>query len=199
MHPKIYTTIVAMLLFSFYSCVQDKEEKDRITRISSNQIQFLSGKSELIEGFGEQDVVTYIIVRHAEKDLNSGNDPSLTEEGKKRAESLLEIIKDFQIDKVCFTGNMKRTYETALPSLNYFKCGYESFSKNAVQTFFINTLEAYKGKRVLIIGNTNTIPMMLNTFSNHKKFEDIDENEYDNLFIVTARSTNDVMIQQFKY
>jgi broad specificity phosphatase PhoE len=55
-----------------------------------------------------------VIVRHAEKAINGGNDPDLSSAGRARAEALARILKDSGITAI-FTSEFKRTQETAAP------------------------------------------------------------------------------------
>jgi 2,3-bisphosphoglycerate-dependent phosphoglycerate mutase len=162
-------------------------------------ITLADGQTEEISGFLAPDAVTYIIVRHGEKDLTQQEDPHLTAEGQARAKKIAALVKDLPIYRVCYTSNMKRTLETAEPTIQQFHCLTEQFSKTAVLPFFMSSLEVHKGRCILIVANTNTIPMMLNVFKTGKHFDDIDEKEYDNIFVVTARNTSDATIRQLKY
>src|SRR2546423_7035829 len=56
-----------------------------------------------------------VIVRHAEKAANGGNDPDLSSAGRARAEALARILKDSGITAI-FTTEFKRTQETAAPT-----------------------------------------------------------------------------------
>src|SRR5438046_9777690 len=56
-----------------------------------------------------------VIVRHAEKAANGGNDPDLSSAGHARAEALARILKDSGITAI-FTSEFKRTQETAAPT-----------------------------------------------------------------------------------
>jgi len=56
-----------------------------------------------------------VIVRHAEKAANGGNDPDLSSAGRARAEALARILKDSGITAI-FTSEFKRTQETAVPT-----------------------------------------------------------------------------------
>src|SRR6266508_419696 len=56
-----------------------------------------------------------VIVRHAEKAANGGNDPDLSSAGQARADALARILKDSGITAI-FTTEFKRTQETAAPT-----------------------------------------------------------------------------------
>src|SRR6266540_4538496 len=56
-----------------------------------------------------------VIVRHAEKAANGGNDPDLSSAGRARADALARILKDAGITAI-FTSEFKRTQESAAPT-----------------------------------------------------------------------------------
>ena len=62
---------------------------------------------------------TIFLVRHAERADGGaggmGNDPSLSEAGRARAESLAAMLKDTKLTAI-FTTEFKRTQETAAPT-----------------------------------------------------------------------------------
>src|SRR5213078_478315 len=55
-----------------------------------------------------------VIVRHAEKASDGGNDPDLSSAGRARADALARILKNSGITAI-FTSEFKRTQETAAP------------------------------------------------------------------------------------
>ncbi|GAB4158347.1 MAG: hypothetical protein Tsb0033_11380 [Winogradskyella sp.] len=127
---------------------------------------------------------TYYLIRHAEKDESdkTNKDPHLTEEGKKRAENWSNVLGDVKFDMV-YSTNYNRTKETAEPTAK---------ANNVDITFYdprnINLQELLKeteGKTVLIVGHSNTTPMLTNTLLGNKKYNQIDENNNANLYIVT--------------
>jgi 2,3-bisphosphoglycerate-dependent phosphoglycerate mutase len=182
-----------------FSC-QNKETLKFIRKINDGQLIFDSGAIQKISGAGDANATTYIIVRHGEKDTSANNqNPPLSAIGKKRAQLLAQILENYPIAKVYYTGGMSRTLETAQPVLDLLKCPSDTFYRKGIEPFFYNLLDAHKGKSVLIIGNTNTIPKMLNCFKEKAIYQDIDEKEYDHMYIVVARGKSDACIQQFKY
>src|SRR5437016_14170062 len=56
-----------------------------------------------------------VIVRHAEKAANGGNDPDLSSAGRARANELARILKGSGITAI-FTSEFKRTQEPAAPT-----------------------------------------------------------------------------------
>ncbi|RAJ24834.1 phosphohistidine phosphatase SixA [Gelidibacter algens] len=141
------------------------------------------------------EVTTYFFIRHAEKDRSdtSEKDPHLTGEGHKRAQDWSIILQHIQFDAI-YATNYYRTKETCQPTAT--KNNLEIITYNA-DTYFDSTFEsATKGKTVLIVGHSNTIPEFVNAAIGSKKYEHIDDANNGNLYIVTlteGRATDVVL------
>ena len=60
---------------------------------------------------------TLYLVRHAEKQVDGGKDPALTDEGRQRSEQLAAWFLDKDINEV-WSSDYKRTRDTAGPLLS---------------------------------------------------------------------------------
>ena len=131
---------------------------------------------------------TYYFVRHAEKDRSDPSDrnPHLTEKGELRSKKWSEILKNVKFDAV-YSTDYNRTRETAQPTA----------SKNSVEITLYDPRniditefkEKTKGKTVFIVGHSNTTPTFVNQILGYHKYEDIDDNNNGNLYIVTIAGT----------
>src|SRR5262245_7952006 len=70
--------------------------------------------SETAQPDGSSPTVV-LLVRHAEKAAQPADDPPLTQNGRRRAEALAEVIKDAHPTAI-ITTQLHRTVETAQPS-----------------------------------------------------------------------------------
>ena len=138
------------------------------------------------------------LVRHAEKE--SGNDPVLTENGKKRAGDLMRKLKDKNVQRIYVT-QYKRTQMTG-DSLR-IQLGIDTVHYKADTTGedIYNKIiaKADGGKTILIIGHSNTILRIIKKFGivNFKQ-TDIPDAEFDNLYLVTYKRKKAV-IKAMKY
>ncbi len=131
---------------------------------------------------------TYYIIRHAEKDLSNPADknPHLDSTGLQRAENWKKILGSITFDAV-YSTNYYRTIETAQPTALKDKLDITLYDPRTIDiSDFIKTT---KGKTVLIVGHSNTIPQFANMLIDSEKYNEIDESVYGNLYIVT---TNDI-------
>lgn len=141
------------------------------------------------------EITTYYFIRHAEKDRSdtSEKDPHLTGEGHKRAQDWNIILQHIQFDAV-YATNYNRTKETGLPiaATN----NLDIISYNADSYFDTTFQSATKGKTVLIVGHSNTIPEFVNAVIGKEKYEHIDDANNGNLYIITltAGRATDILL-----
>ena len=130
---------------------------------------------------------TYYFIRHAEKDRSdaANRDPHLTEAGKARAEKWSTIFNDVKFDAV-YSTNYNRTKETAQPTADKNNLEITIYDPRVLnsETFEKET----KGKTVLVVGHSNTTPAFVNSVLRARKYEDIDDNNNGNLYIVSIKN-----------
>ena len=132
-----------------------------------------------------QEVTTYYFIRHAEKlrvDKTDAN-PNLNYDGFKRAEAWREVFYNIPFNAI-YSTDYNRTKLTAkstadsknLPLLLYNPS--DLYSK----AFQNNT----KGKTVLIVGHSNTTNVFANKVLGVERYDEINDNNNSNLYIVTV-------------
>lgn len=157
---------------------------------------FLIIFTSIILGFGNPSeemeidqatkVTTYYLIRHAEKDRSnrSERDPELTSEGMARAKRWAEVLRAIDFEAV-YSTDYKRTRETALPLAE--TKGLEVQNYNAQELYNSSFRKATEGKKVLVVGHSNTTPQFVNAIIGKKKYSDIDDEENGALFIVQVQ------------
>src|SRR5436309_3011180 len=122
-----------------------------------------------------------VIVRHAEKAANGGNDPDLSSPGRARAESLARILKDSGITAI-FTSEFKRTQETAAPTAA--SAGIATTVVPAKDpAALVAKLHQLNGN-ALVVGHGNTIPNIIKALRINAPIN-IPDADYSELLIVT--------------
>jgi broad specificity phosphatase PhoE len=133
----------------------------------------------------KENVSTYYLIRHADKDRSdkTNRNPDLTEAGVKRAANWAAHFKTVKFDMV-YSTDYNRTKQTAMPTAiaNNLELQFYNPSDMKIEEF----MEKTKGKTVLIVGHSNTTPAFTNGLLGEKKYEDIDDNNYANLYVVTV-------------
>lgn len=134
---------------------------------------------------GSGSATTVLLVRHAEKVLDGGSDPALTEEGRAHAEKLATSLKQVELAAI-FSTPFRRTRDTAAPSAA--KAGIETTITEAgpgfVERLAERILKGHRGQTVLVVGHSNTIGPTLAALGAGPSFE-LDESDYGDLFICT--------------
>ena len=132
-----------------------------------------------------QEVTTYYFIRHAEKlriDITDKN-PKLNYEGVKRADAWKEVFTNVKLDAV-YSTDYNRTKLTAKPTAN---------SKN-LPIFLYDPKDMYsesfqhktKGKAVLVVGHSNTTHVFANKVLGRDEYNQINDNNNSNLYIVSV-------------
>ena len=130
-----------------------------------------------------QEITTYYLIRHAEKNLiNPDNkNPHLTEQGKIRATNWKNIFKHISFDKI-YSTHYFRTQETARPTAEDKGIVVEKYNpKNLYKELLI---EKNKGKKMLVVGHSNTTPALANILIGEDIYNSIDESIHGNLYII---------------
>ncbi|QXP67983.1 histidine phosphatase family protein [Polaribacter sp. AHE13PA] len=137
-----------------------------------------------ITACSSDETTTYYLIRHAEKDRTnkSNRNPNLNKNGIERAEKWANHFKNVPFDAI-YSTNYNRTIETATPTAEDKKL--EILKYNPSKMYDSIFQQETKGKTVLIVGHSNTTPAFVNKILGEKKYEDIDDNNNANLYIVT--------------
>ena len=130
------------------------------------------------------EATTYYFIRHAEKvrSDNTDENPRLNDIGIKRADAWRDVFSDVGLDAV-YSTNYNRTKSTARPTAD---------SKN-LPILLYNPKDMYsesfqhqtKGKSVLVVGHSNTTNVFANKILGVKKYNQINDDNNSNLYIVT--------------
>jgi broad specificity phosphatase PhoE len=140
----------------------------------------------------QDETTTYYFIRHAEKDRSdaTNKNPSLTEQGLKRAQDWATILKDVELDAV-YSTNYNRTQQTAAPTAKHHSLEVLDYDPRTLYSEKFKT--ATQGKTVLIVGHSNTTPAFVNTILKERKYENIDDHNNGNLYIVTLAGDTKTM------
>ncbi len=179
----------------FFSC---NDKIPTILKITKQGILTDDNVNRPIAGLGDAKTIVFVFVRHAEKGATPTDNPELSPEGKARAERLAQLLKEIDVYRVAAT-NTTRALQTAQPLIDLTHCSTDNYSKSATEAFLLSTIQGYKGKVVLIVGHGNTVPDMLNMLSQEKKYENINEDEYDNIYIASVIEKGNAKIVHYKY
>jgi broad specificity phosphatase PhoE len=140
--------------------------------------------------FESQATTTVIFVRHAEKAASPANDPGLSAAGQRRAAELArqlvdaDVVPGVGVDAV-YATSYRRTVETAKPVADALDLQVLTYDASDTEAIIESIVKAYKGKIVLVVGHSDTVPEMIANMGASKNVPPIGEDEYDNIYLVT--------------
>lgn len=169
-------------------------ESDRRKRRRRRRIQIVVVYVAMAIGlawfFESQATTTLIFVRHAEKALQPPDDPGLSPAGRRRVAELTRQLVDADVvagvDAI-YSTPFKRTLETARPLAEALDLPIHRYDPDPeeYEAVLANILKSHKGRIVLVVGHSNTIPELIAELGASKKVPPIAEGEYDNIYIIS--------------
>jgi broad specificity phosphatase PhoE len=138
--------------------------------------------------FESQATTTIIFVRHTEKATEPADDPALSEVGKARAAELARQLVDADVvagvDAV-YATQYRRTQETAAAVADALDLPVNTYDAADTELVLEEILKEHKGKIILVVGHSNTVPQLIWNLGASKKVPPIAEDEYDNIYIIS--------------
>jgi len=170
----------------------NSSDTDRRRRRRRRRIQIIVVYTAIAIGlawfFESQATTTVIFVRHAEKATMPENDPGLTLAGERRVAELTRQLVDADvvagIDAV-YSTPFRRTEETVRPVAEVLGLPVNSYDAANTEEIMERIVKEHKGKIILVVGHSNTLPALIGNMGASKKVPEIAENEYDNIYIVS--------------
>ena len=137
-----------------------------------------------LQAFAQNQITTFILVRHAEKGEDGTKDPDLSEDGKQRATRLEEMLSKTSITAI-YSTSYKRTRNTVVPLAN--AKGLEILSYDPLKAEAIDKmLKDHAGGTVVVSGHSNTIPWTANYLTGKNELKDFADNDYKNFLVVSV-------------
>ena len=165
---------------------------ERRKRRRSRRIQVIIIYTAIAVGlawfFESQATTTVIFVRHAEKAAMPADNPGLSAAGQRRAAELKRQLVDADViagvDAV-YSTPFRRTEETARPIADALDLPLHSYDAADTEAIMENIVKVHKGKVILVVGHSNTLPALMGNMGASKRVPAIAEDEYDNIYIVS--------------
>lgn len=145
-------------------------------------------KSEsTVENKTTSDKTVFYLIRHAEKDRTNPNneDPHLNDAGLERAEKWKTELEDIEFDAI-YSTDFHRTRETAAPLARHNNLDITLYDPAVMSD--PNFIKENQGKTVLIVGHSNTTPMFANAILGKEKYPHMQDNNNEDLYIVTIEN-----------
>ncbi len=145
------------------------------------------------------DTTTILFVRHAEKMQDGTDNPSLNETGKTRALRLAALLKkEYQLSAI-YSTDYNRTKETAGPVAEVFDLELKIYGLKDPGGLVSEMIAGHTGETILVVGHSNTTPMLVNIAADTKEYKALDEKAYGKIFIVNIIENLPVEVKQTEY
>ena len=172
--------------------MRNNNNSDRHQRRRRRRIQVVVIYTAIAIGlawfFESQATTTIIFIRYAEKAAMPEADPGLSDAGVRRVTELTRQLVDADvvagIDAIYATPFL-RSQETARPVADELDLPINTYDAADTELVLETILKNHKGKIILVVGHSNTVPQLIYNLGASKKVPPIHEDEYDNIYIVS--------------
>jgi broad specificity phosphatase PhoE len=132
---------------------------------------------------------TVIVIRHAEKESTTQPNPPLSPEGQARAELLARMFGEAQgagrVDRI-YVSDTLRSKSTATPLASRLGIALNVAPNDDSKRLAHRVLRENSGKRVMIVGHSNTVPDIVAALSGWSDIPKMDDKDYGVMYIVTV-------------
>jgi broad specificity phosphatase PhoE len=149
----------------------------------------------IAHGQGDLDERVIYVVRHAEK-IADKDDPALSKDGEKRALKLKEILQDKDI-KAVYSSDTKRTRHTIIPFADEEGLYLQIYDTEDHGKLVTKLQE--EEDNVVVVGHSNTVHHIINLLIGRTIMEELDESDYENIFIVYIDEEGGTRLESKKY
>ncbi|MBT5925536.1 MAG: histidine phosphatase family protein [Verrucomicrobia bacterium] len=138
--------------------------------------------SEAQPSVSEYKPVVVFAIRHAEK-VDQSKDPELSDAGKERAALLAQMLRSAQIEYI-HSSPYIRTMSTAAPTAQAHGVKVQEYDPRDLP----NLVEKVRimGGRHLIVGHSNTTPLLAELLTDEKSPAINEAEEFDRLYVLTV-------------
>lgn len=142
--------------------------------------------------FAQSGEITYILLRHAEKDASATAnkaDVDLSAAGKERASRLMDAIKPFRPEQI-FATMFRRARLTVTPLAENLNPDYrlmiQTYDHSGIEEFAERLLKV-NARTVIVSGHNTTTPALANLLIKQEKYKPLDESEYNKIWIIKIK------------
>ncbi|MDJ0941685.1 MAG: histidine phosphatase family protein [Woeseiaceae bacterium] len=166
---------------------QDQRRKQRRRRRIQIIVIYTAIAIGLAWFFESQATTTIIFVRHADKVASADSDPRLSEAGERRVAELTrqmlyaDVIQG--VDAIYATP-YRRSQLTVQPLADALDLPINTYDASDTEEVLETILKRHKGKVILVVGHSNTVPQLMYDLGASKRVPPIAEDEYDNIYVV---------------
>ena len=175
-------------------------ETNYLESVKNGEMFLSDGTQKSIPHWGDPAWTHLFCVRHAEKDRATMANPNLSALGQARAERLGRMLSEAALDLV-YTTDFLRTRQTAEPSVRRAHTLPMITYDPREQNEWIESLIAdHPGKKCLIVGHQDNIPMLINHLKGEGfGFDYIEDFEFGHFYVVATQAVAQSEILELRY
>ncbi|MBL8891159.1 MAG: histidine phosphatase family protein [Planctomycetaceae bacterium] len=149
----------------------------------------LSRVSAQTESNTQNHELTWLIVRHADRD---GSNDGLTTAGHERAKQLATLAKTLRVSAV-YSTDLRRTRDTAQPTADTNQLTVQTYQQPTSE--WLNEVrKANPAGVVLIVAHSNTVGVIVSELTGTEPFE-IAHDQFDLLYVVKEKNETVTSVQ----
>jgi 2,3-bisphosphoglycerate-dependent phosphoglycerate mutase len=192
-------TLILLLLAGISMLFINCKKETKVETVTVRDTVYVEVRdTTVIPALISDTTTTCIVLRHAEKET-TGTDPNLNSDGVLRAEELKRILGGVSISTI-YSTPLNRTRQTVQPLATAKGLSISEYPADKPYPQLISEiLSANRGKTVVIVGHSNTVPGILKELSNNSFSVTINDSQYDNLFIVSLPNKLSPVVTPLKY
>lgn len=152
--------------------------------------------------FTSLTTTTVVVVRHAEKELGTIEDPPLSQAGEQRAELLARTYGGRDgVGRLAavFASDTRRSQRTAAPVAARLGISVTTVPAADVDGLLRRIGNQYRGRSVLIIGHSNTVPEIVRRLSGNPGVPPMPEDDYSTMYVVTVPTLGRASVLRMTY
>jgi broad specificity phosphatase PhoE len=147
------------------------------------------------------DTTTVLLVRHAEKQLSTIEDPPLAPQGELRAQRLGQMFggrgTPARISAI-YVSDTRRAQQTAAPVEAHTGLKAQVVPAADVKALARRILDEHGGESVLVIGHSNTIPALVQELAG-SSVPPITADDYASIYIVSVPTFGRASVLRLEY
>lgn len=157
----------------------------------------------VLAGFvASMTTTTVVVVRHAEKELGTIEDPPLTAAGEQRAELLGRLLGERgELGRIAaiFTSDTRRAQQTAAPLAERLGVQVRTTAADDIDGLVRNIGGEFRGENVLVVGHSNTVPDIVKALTGRDEVAPMADSDYATMYIVTVPTIGRASVLRLSY
>ena len=150
--------------------------------------------------FDARATTVVFVVRHAEAEAGNDPDPVLSVDGRERAARLAKVLLKAQpvrgVDAI-FASEFRRAHQTVTPLSETLALPVNVVPSATWGDLAKRITRDHRGEYVLVAGNTNNIPALVQALSGETVT--LSEDEYDTMFVVFVPQVSKSKVVRLRY